>query len=1265
MYGTEPACGYDNWISHVSEGQVSSLNIYAPFDMQSNDFGEYLIPTESQLAQWEAVILCWLDQDLSSAENLIQQYQFPYEAVLFQDLDSGKLLYILRETLNDDMDTNGTQSPEDDEVGSFDYGWGLYIFDPSASRPIIISVPHPCDDYPSPVMGLEAYLTLDARLIMIAGAGREVAYIPPYNSNNASISDPSRFEDHPFNVAYQRAADQIRALTGKMEFSLQVHTYDWNKYGNDSSVMLSAGNTRNYCALPIRDASRAQNDLIHHTPYIVFPQGVVENATDIPINQYYCVYYSSADPVRYIKDGHNVLIPYNRNLPGALENRQMLYTEPQNTYDVFSPFLHVEMDELPRFWEQTNANLRWFYGWNSDSQTWDISQRWTRFIQFYTPWLNALHACLDPVLVLDDLTGPSNPENLMVSDLWSPYYVTVAWDRCYSYDFDSYELRLRYFDGTGVVTNVLDRHNVPKLAWQLLDGYEMEFPQGANVLYVSILARDKHGNSSMATPETKIYRPSGYYYGLDNLAAHPLDGAVRLEFEGSYTGAIGYNVNRCSADEPWNRVASWSDHPELLVNAEDTYLFTDPGLTNGEVYSYQISVEYQSAAEFFDWRVALAQPQHPLTLMLTNISSGDTDSLRVAMNIMAEDGDDPLDELRTVIGSPPVAIVAWDPDEDQNYSLDVKASFDPLITGKIWQIKCFSAYHGVNLQIGTNTASLDPGWDFLLHDKFNGDWHDLRSGPYVWQAMGGQWRQFELCWGFKAPQVIIPEGPNIAQSASGPLMLNWQIVNPARLSHLDLKLVCSTDSVIVAENMPATTETYVFGPPADGILGARLVVEAHTWDGEVCRSASNWLLDLIPDQFQVQAPAGFSLVSIPIAGYSQPLVQMLGSNAFAWQMGPGSVWQPVSDINSAQGFLVHSPTPYQLSFPAQVDLSPRSLQLVQGWNLLPNPHYRVLNLSSLRFNTETQELSYNQMMDLDLLAPRAMVYTNSGWEDTDSVPPLQAFLLYLGVNGPISMTIDPLQDDGAQLLRVERWSARIAVTDGFYSGDAIRVGVADDASELIDPLYDLAKAPPFPLANLCLTLMRENPAGNVIDLQSEYRELYPDYDPVEKHWQFRLQVPVARTIAFSLDTFGMPEYYSVSVQVNDTALDIPAGQTRWWDPPSSGVYYGTVTVRSYAMPGFVPMSASKYGIAAWPNPFRESIDLGLSGFKGQEVRVAVYNIRGQKVTGLFSGQVNDERGVLHWDGRDGNGTPTAPGVYFIRVQSEGETVNHKVLRLRN
>jgi len=1263
LYGTQAACTYDNWISHVAEGQVSGLNVYSVWDVQTVGFGDFVIPTSEQLSQWEQVVLRWLSLDMAGADSLLAQYQFPYETVIFQDIDSGRELYMLRENLNGDVDTNLLPTPEDDETGSFDYGWGLYIYAPDASRPVIVTVPHPCDDYPSPVIGLQAFQTLDARFLMIAGAGREVAYFPPYNSNNQSISDPSRFADHPFNVAYQRAADQIRSITGRMEFSLQVHTYDWYKYSGDNPVMLSAGNGRQYPALPMRDASRSKNDLIHHTPFVVVPQGGMELANEVSVDEYYCAYYSSGYPIRYQKDGHDVLIPFNRNLPGALDNRQMLYTEPQNTYDVYSPFLHVEMDELPRFWPQEMPYLKWFYGWNNETQEWDIGQRWTRFIAFYTPWIDALNASLNAMLTLDDGTGPSNPENLRVSQIYSSE-VNIAWDRAYSYDFDSYVVHIRYQTGDTVVTNTYDRHDEPILAWQLRKSFTFSFPTSINTIYVSLQARDKHGNSSIITPEIKVQRQPSWPDGIDDISATPLDGGASLAWEGEYSGAVGYNVNRSAPGQAWTRIASWRDYPSLLVNASETYQFVDSGLVNGIVYSYQISVEYSAGDELFYYKVLPVQPQKYITLRVLNLGNALTDSLRIGINQFANDGYDDLDITRSPGGLPSTALLSWDEADEVYFRQDVKSTIDPAREAKMWSIKSYNTVSNYQMQLSVDASALPHGWGMQVRDVSNGRWHDLSAAPYIYQHYGGAWKDIELWLGYLPPQVIIADGANIIQPASQPLNLAWDVVSPSRLQHLAVKLVSPSDSLVVADILPPVVESYVYLAPPAGISGARLVIEAYDLQGLVSRTESDWLVDLLPSQMVYTAPAGFSMISVPTPDYSQPLVSLLGSQAHAWKLGEANFWQPYNVISSGAGYLVHNPTPYQFILPAVAYGTAYSCQLHQGWNLLPNPHYRNLNLSSLRFDISGELLGYDELLRQNAIAPRVMIYTSDGWVDTDRVPPLHAFLLYYCGQGTPTLTIDPQQDDGSALAHAFRWSVLLSASDGFTSGDAVRIGVADSASVAFDACYDLPKAPSYPMANIRLALRQLMPDDDVIDLQSSLRELFPDSNPTEMEWPFRITIPSQHTIAFRLSSFGLPDTYSVSIQIGAILIDIASGQTRWWDPPSTGTFAGNIIIRSYTQPAYRGNDVTSADANIWPNPFSTAVHLDLGKLVGERTSVSVYNIRGQKVREIFNGMLSKAASLMDWDGRDHSGSPVAAGMYIIRVSTDRSRNTYKVLRIQ-
>jgi flagellar hook assembly protein FlgD len=65
-----------------------------------------------------------------------------------------------------------------------------------------------------------------------------------------------------------------------------------------------------------------------------------------------------------------------------------------------------------------------------------------------------------------------------------------------------------------------------------------------------------------------------------------------------------------------------------------------------------------------------------------------------------------------------------------------------------------------------------------------------------------------------------------------------------------------------------------------------------------------------------------------------------------------------------------------------------------------------------------------------------------------------------------------------------------------------------------------------------------------------------------------------------------------------------------------------------------------------------------------DLKVAVYNLRGRLVRVLSSGPVEAAPGRLEWNGRDETGRPVASGVYFVRATSGAAEVSRKLVLLR-
>ena len=74
-------------------------------------------------------------------------------------------------------------------------------------------------------------------------------------------------------------------------------------------------------------------------------------------------------------------------------------------------------------------------------------------------------------------------------------------------------------------------------------------------------------------------------------------------------------------------------------------------------------------------------------------------------------------------------------------------------------------------------------------------------------------------------------------------------------------------------------------------------------------------------------------------------------------------------------------------------------------------------------------------------------------------------------------------------------------------------------------------------------------------------------------------------------------------------------------------------------------------ISCYPNPFRETCRIGVSGVSGSELSVAIYDEQGKKVKVLFNGPGRDEVS-LTWDGTNDAGQRVTPGMYACRVNNQ-------------
>lgn len=90
----------------------------------------------------------------------------------------------------------------------------------------------------------------------------------------------------------------------------------------------------------------------------------------------------------------------------------------------------------------------------------------------------------------------------------------------------------------------------------------------------------------------------------------------------------------------------------------------------------------------------------------------------------------------------------------------------------------------------------------------------------------------------------------------------------------------------------------------------------------------------------------------------------------------------------------------------------------------------------------------------------------------------------------------------------------------------------------------------------------------------------------------------------------------------------------------------------------------KNTLSNYPNPFNPSTKLSFSLDKASDVKLTVYNIKGQKVNDIFSGYLNSGKHEYVWNGTDQNGNNVSSGIYFTRIESSNGVYVRKMMMIK-
>ena len=90
-------------------------------------------------------------------------------------------------------------------------------------------------------------------------------------------------------------------------------------------------------------------------------------------------------------------------------------------------------------------------------------------------------------------------------------------------------------------------------------------------------------------------------------------------------------------------------------------------------------------------------------------------------------------------------------------------------------------------------------------------------------------------------------------------------------------------------------------------------------------------------------------------------------------------------------------------------------------------------------------------------------------------------------------------------------------------------------------------------------------------------------------------------------------------------------------------------------------------LSNYPNPFNPETTIKFKLIESGEVKLIIYNIKGQKVKQLVSNsanQLSEGQYSVVWDGTDENNQPVTSGIYFYKLSAGEYTQTRKMLLLK-
>ena len=329
------------------------------------------------------------------------------------------------------------------------------------------------------------------------------------------------------------------------------------------------------------------------------------------------------------------------------------------------------------------------------------------------------------------------------------------------------------------------------------------------------------------------------------------------------------------------------------------------------------------------------------------------------------------------------------------------------------------------------------------------------------------------------------------------------------------------------------------------------------------------------------------------------------------------------------------------------------LELHQGWNLIANPLVNKVDKATLTINDGSGDLLFDDAVDAGWIAPTIYGWFETHYEAFDRLLPFDGY--WINTSRDLTIKVRPhLFEDGELTRKAEEVATSILELkardiSGNGNGDMITLGLLDTAADEFvygEDEFDLPRQAYSAMGGeyidikVSSNLMKDIKSAEYDDFQVWNVSIATEKvdNDIELAWGDVSGFDDDLHLVINGEAVNMHETVSVSINSGIEDVSIVVG-----------------SIDSYMNP--VP---TEFGLSsAYPNPFNPTTTLGLALNEDSMVSMSIFNVRGQVVEQLISGDMKAGYHNVVW-----NADAISSGMYFVRVDAGSNTAMQKLMLVK-